>query len=138
MGQDTLIWAAQDLCASHAALTTPDRPFEELLWTAQAEYPLPPRRPSGDRYSANSARGLPYLRCTDSGWTAEAAGWIAATDGSVRTSRQPRMMAHMSPRRGEPEIEVRAVGAGGNRGVGEVDKRGPRNPEGTNAPLKVA
>ena len=37
MGQDTLIWAAQDLCTSHAALTTPDRPFPELLGTAQAE-----------------------------------------------------------------------------------------------------
>ena len=54
MGQDTLIWAAQDLCTSHAALTMPDRPFAELLWITQAEYPLPPRRPSGDRYSANA------------------------------------------------------------------------------------
>ena len=39
MGQDTLIWAAPNLCTSHAALTTPDQPFAELLWTAQAEYP---------------------------------------------------------------------------------------------------
>ena len=43
MGQDTLIWAAQDLCANRAALTTPDRPFAELLWTAQAEYRAPYR-----------------------------------------------------------------------------------------------
>ena len=103
MGQDTLIWAAQDLCANHTALTTPGRPFAELLWTAQAEYPLPPRRPSGDRYSANAARWLPYLRCTDSGWAVESAGWIAATDGSVRASR---------PASDDGPYEPTALGAG--------------------------
>ena len=93
----------QDLCTSHAALTTPDRPFAELLWTAQAEYPLPPRRPSGDRFSANCALWLPYLRLTESGWAMESAGWIAAADGSVRPSR---------PGSDDSPYEPTALGAG--------------------------
>ena len=48
---------------------------------------MPPRRNSGDRFSANPARWLPYLRMTDSGWVVESTGWIAATDGSVRAPR---------------------------------------------------
>ena len=35
---------------------------------------------------------------------------------------------HNSPGKREPKMEVQAVGAGSNRGVGEVDERGPRDP----------
>ena len=87
LGRDILIWAAQDLRAGHPALTTAARPFVELLCAARAEYPLPPRHVSGNRFSVNAARWLPYLRSTDSGWVIETAGWIAATDGSVRPAQ---------------------------------------------------
>ena len=63
------------------------RPFADLPCAARAEYPLPPRHVSGDRFSVNPARWLPCLRLADSGWVAETAGCIAATDGSVRAAR---------------------------------------------------
>ena len=44
---------------------------------------------------------------------------------------------HHGPCQGKPKIEVRAVGPGGDRGVGEVDKRGPRYPEGKDALLSM-
>jgi hypothetical protein len=37
---------------------------------------------------------------------------------------------HDNPGERKSKIKVRAVGSSSNRGVGEVNKRGPRNPEG--------
>ena len=59
-------------------------------------------------------------------------------DESILSSSQARRhMApwaakrdHHSPCKRKPKIEVRIVGPGGDRGVGEVDKRGPRYPKG--------
>ena len=42
---------------------------------------------------------------------------------------------HHSPCKRKPKIEVRAVEPGGDRGIGEIDKRGPRYPKGKNAPV---
>ena len=37
---------------------------------------------------------------------------------------------HHGPCQGKPKIKIRAIGPGGDRGIGEVDERGPCNPEG--------
>ena len=37
---------------------------------------------------------------------------------------------HNSSGKRKSALEIRAVGAGRNRGIGEVDERGPCNPEG--------
>jgi hypothetical protein len=44
---------------------------------------------------------------------------------------------HDNPDERKSKIKVRAVGSSGNRGVGEVNERGPRNPEGKDVLLVV-
>ena len=87
LGQYPLVWVALDLSTHYPALVNPKRTFADLLCVAQAEYPLPHRQMSGDRFATNSTRGPQYMHITDAAWMPESESWIAATDGSVRAAR---------------------------------------------------
>ena len=65
--QDPLIWVAPYVTTHQPALVNPKRTFADLLCAAQAEYPLPPRHMSGNRFkfAANLARCILYMHITD-------------------------------------------------------------------------
>ena len=82
------IWVSPDL-QSHPALRNPLPDFSNNLLSAMEGYTLPPRDRDGFRQAPIPARWASYLLHTDSGWVASAPapGWVAATDGSVRSAQ---------------------------------------------------